>query len=256
MLDRRIFVVGGVATAAACATGRLALKLIDAPSPNFDVRTRPIDMVVLHYTGMTSGEDALARLRDPASAVSAHYLVEEDGRVFQLVDESRRAWHAGVSSWKGEGEINARSIGVEIVNPGHEWGYRPFPDAQIDAVIALLTGLLARHRITPGRVVGHSEVAPGRKEDPGELFPWSRLATEGLALGGVHEGPADRSLTYEQAIAALRTIGYEVADAAPGKPAPAAAVLAFQRRYCPHALGKAIDPVTKAALRWAASLHG
>lgn len=230
------------------------MRIIETPSPNFDERTRAIDMVVLHYTGMTSGDEALARLRDAAAGVSAHYLVEEDGRTFRLVDESKRAWHAGVSSWKGEGEINARSIGIEIVNPGHEWGYRPFPSAQIDAVVALLKDIARRRAVAPARIVGHADVAPGRKEDPGELFPWDRLAAEGVALGGAYAGPADTTLSFEEAIGLLRRIGYEVAEAAPGKPAPSAAVLAFQRRFCPQALGQAINPMTKAALRWAASL--
>src|SRR3954449_3422315 len=114
------------------------MNLIEAPSPNFDGRTAPPDMIVLHYTGMQTGEAALARLRDPESKVSSHYLVEEDGRVFRLVPEERRAWHAGVSYWQGDKDCNGVSIGIEIVNPGHEYGYRPFPEAQIDAVIALI----------------------------------------------------------------------------------------------------------------------
>lgn len=230
------------------------MRIIEAPSPNFDERTRTVDMAVLHYTGMTSGEEALARLRDPAAGVSAHYLVEEDGRIFRLVAESKRAWHAGISSWKGEGDINARSIGIEIVNPGHEWGYRGFPEPQIDAVIALLRGIRQRHSVRPARIVGHADVAPGRKEDPGELFPWGRLAREGVALGGHYEGPPDMTLSFEEAIKALQHIGYEVGEVAPGKFAPSAAVLAFQRRYCPQALGQAINPMTKAALRWATML--
>src|SRR5579863_873471 len=133
-------------------------------------------MVVLHYTGMQTGHAALARLRDPAAKVSAHYLVEEDGRVFALVPEERRAWHAGKSFWRGETDINARSVGVEIVNPGHEWGYRPFPDPQIAAVIELLGDIRSRWTIEDARLVGHSDVAPDRKEDPGELFPWRRLS--------------------------------------------------------------------------------
>ncbi|MBI1365642.1 MAG: N-acetylmuramoyl-L-alanine amidase [Alphaproteobacteria bacterium] len=208
-------------------------------------------MIVLHYTGMPTGAEALARLRDEAAGVSAHYLVEEDGTVHALVAEEARAWHAGVSSWKGEGAINARSVGVEIVNPGHEWGYRAFPDAQIDAVVALLCDIRTRHGgVSPASVLGHSDIAPSRKEDPGELFPWSRLAAEGLAVGPYKGGP-DATVPYAEALAALREIGYEAGDAAPGVPAPAAAVLAFQRRFCPASLGKGFDPLTKAALVWA-----
>lgn len=228
------------------------MKAIERPSPNFDDRSRAADMIVLHYTGMQTGAEAIDRLCDPAAKVSAHYVVEEDGCVFRLVDEDKRAWHAGISSWKGEGDINARSIGIEIVNPGHEWGYRPFPDAQIGAVAALVRDIQNRRKISPARVLGHSDIAPGRKEDPGELFPWARLAEEGLAAG-VYDGPPDMTLAFEDAVSLLRTIGYEIADAAPGKPAPAAAVLAFQRRFCPAALGQAINPLTKAAIRWAAT---
>ena len=140
------------------------LDVIDAASPNFDARTRPPDMIVLHYTGMESGEAALARLRDPVAKVSAHYLIEEDGRVFTLVAEERRAWHAGASYWRGETDINAVSIGIELVNPGHEFGYRAFPPAQIDSVVALLDEIRGRWEIPDGRIVGHSDVAPaGRR---------------------------------------------------------------------------------------------
>jgi N-acetylmuramoyl-L-alanine amidase len=155
---------------------------IAAPSPNFDARTRPPDMIVLHYTGMRTGEAALARLRDPAAKVSAHYLVEEDGRIFTLVAEERRAWHAGASFWRGERNVNGASIGIEIVNPGHEHGYRPFPDAQIEAVIDLVADIRSRWTIADERILGHSDVAPQRKEDPGELFPWRRLAEAGHGL--------------------------------------------------------------------------
>ena len=231
------------------------MNVVERPSPNFDARGRAVDTIVLHYTGMRTGEEAIARLCDPVARVSAHYVVEEDGRIFRLVAEEMRAWHAGVSSWRGEGEINARSIGIEIVNPGHEWGYRDFPAAQIEAVAALLRAALKRWSIAPARVLAHSDVAPMRKEDPGERFPWSRLAAEGLALAP-YAGPPDPSLAYDEAIVLLRKIGYEVAEAAPGKPAPAAAVLAFQRRFCPQALGQGLDPQTKAAIRHAAGLAG
>ena len=155
---------------------------IAAPSPNFDLRKTPPDMIVLHYTGMRTGEAALARLRDPEAKVSSHYLVEEDGRVFTLVAEERRAWHAGASFWKGERDVNGRSVGVEIVNPGHEFGYRPFPEAQIAAVIELVAEIRTRWTVEDGAIVGHSDVAPERKQDPGELFPWKRLAQAGHGL--------------------------------------------------------------------------
>lgn len=231
------------------------MKPIDRPSPNFDTRKHVIDTVVLHYTGMKTGEEALARLCDPAAGVSAHYLVEEDGRVFRLVAEENRAWHAGISNWKGEGEINARSVGVEIVNPGHEWGYRAFPAAQIDAVATLLNDIISRHNIPLWRVLGHSDVAPARKDDPGEKFPWKRLADAGVAIGP-YEGPPDETIPYAEALAALRAIGYDVHDVAPGIPAAGAALVAFQRRFCPAALGRGWSPLTKSALLWAAKVMG
>jgi N-acetylmuramoyl-L-alanine amidase len=139
-----------------------------------------VDILVMHYTGMKTADEALARLTDPQAKVSAHYTVGRDARVFRHVPEERRAWHAGVSWWAGERNVNARSIGIEIVNPGHEFGYIPFTDEQIDAVIALSRGILARHPIPPHRIVAHSDVAPARKEDPGELFPWQHLAENGI----------------------------------------------------------------------------
>lgn len=223
------------------------MNVIDRPSPNFDARGRAVDMIVLHYTGMKTGEEAIARLCDREARVSAHYGVEEDGRIYRLVREEDRAWHAGVSSWKGEGDVNARSIGIEIVNPGHEWGYRDFPESQIAAVLDLVGDILKRRRIPRTRILGHSDVAPMRKEDPGERFPWARLAEKGLAIGP-YDGEADAAIAYDDAVRLLRAIGYEVPETAPGKPAPAAAVLAFQRRFCPRALGQGMSPLTKAAI--------
>src|SRR3954471_3267029 len=152
------------------------------PSPNHDARTARVDILLLHYTGMTTDEEALARLTDAEFKVSSHYFVYEDGRTVQLVPEARRAWHAGLSSWKGAVDVNARSIGIEIANPGHEYGYRDFPERQIEAVIALCRDIVARHAIRRERVLGHSDVAPNRKQDPGEKFPWHRLAAAGVGL--------------------------------------------------------------------------
>jgi N-acetylmuramoyl-L-alanine amidase len=202
-------------------------------------------MIVLHYTGMLTGAEALARLTDAASKVSCHYLVDEDGTIVSLVPEGKRAWHAGVSFWRGDTETNARSIGIEIVNPGHEWGYRKFPKKQIDMVVALVKDIRTRHDVPVTNVVGHSDVAPQRKEDPGELFPWKRLAEEGLALGP-YEGDPDPSISYEDALSMLRSIGYDAPDKA-----HAAALVAFQRRFCPKALAQGFSPLTKAALKWA-----
>ena len=171
------------------------MRIVSCASPNHDARPQglPIDILVLHYTGMKTADEALARLTDPAARVSAHYTIGSDGRVFAHVPEDRRAWHAGVSYWAGEQNINARSIGIELVNPGHEFGYVPFPREQIGALIDLARGILGRHPIPPHRVVGHSDVAPARKTDPGELFPWRHLAEFGVGLwpsgNGVNDCP-------------------------------------------------------------------
>lgn len=220
----------------------------DRPSPNFDERGRSVDMIILHYTGMLTAKEALNRLTDSASKVSAHYVVDEGGAIYALVPERMRAWHAGVSAWKGETDINARSIGIEIINPGHEWGYRKFPAKQIDLVAALIRDIKTRHEVPVTRVLGHSDVAPQRKEDPGELFPWGKLAAEGLAVGR-YCGDEEPSIPYEDALAMLRAIGYD----APEK-AHAAALVAFQRRFCPKALAQGFSPLTKAALNWAAGI--
>ncbi|PKR54925.1 N-acetylmuramoyl-L-alanine amidase [Thalassospira marina] len=164
--------------------GPNAQPIIWQPSPNFGDRPADcaIDMLVLHYTGMPSGEAALARMCDPASQVSAHYMVEEDGCIYQLVTEAKRAWHAGRGQWRGCTDVNSRSIGIEIVNPGHEFGYRPFAVRQMDAVIALCKAILGRHTIPAHNIIAHSDMAPERKEDPGELFPWEQFAVEGIGL--------------------------------------------------------------------------
>ena len=161
-----------------------ALNLIQSPSPNFDQRptARKPDMLILHYTGMKTGAEAISRLQDPDAKVSAHYVVEEDGRILQLVDEDNRAWHAGVSHWAGEDSVNDFSIGVEIVNPGHEWGYRAFPNAQMQSLLVLCKDIVERNDISSTRVLGHSDVAYERKTDPGELFNWNQLADGGIGI--------------------------------------------------------------------------
>lgn len=153
-------------------------------SLNFDKRAgnaKP-SMIILHYTGMQSEEAALKRLCDPLSKVSSHYFIGMTGEALKLVDEEKRAWHAGLSYWAGESDINSHSIGIEIVNPGHEFGYEPFGKAQIDAVIRLCTRLVDKYKIPASRVLGHSDIAPKRKQDPGELFPWKDLAAQGVGL--------------------------------------------------------------------------
>jgi N-acetylmuramoyl-L-alanine amidase len=160
------------------------VKIVQRPSPNHDARPdgAAVDILVLHYTGMKTAEEALSRLCDPAAKVSAHYTVDRDGMVYAHVPEERRAWHAGASYWAGERDVNARSIGIELVNPGHEFGYIPFAEAQIGALTELAQEISKRHPIPAKRVLGHSDVAPARKTDPGELFPWGRLAEAGIGL--------------------------------------------------------------------------
>ena len=210
------------------------VELKDAPSSNHDERPGPADMIVLHYTGMQTGAAALDRLRDPAAKVSSHYLVEEDGAVFRLVSEDRRAWHSGVSHWGGRETLNDCSIGIEIVNPGHEWGYRAFPEAQMAAVERLVGEIIRRHEIPLERVLGHSDIAPTRKEDPGELFDWRRLAVAGLAIwtDAADEAEPGRLLDPEGFVMlsrALATCGYELIDFQ-------ATLTAFRRRFRPAAL--------------------
>ncbi|MCI3181166.1 N-acetylmuramoyl-L-alanine amidase [Caulobacter sp. CCUG 60055] len=231
------------------------MDLIPAPSPNFDARKAPPDMIVLHYTGMRGGEAALARLRDPAAKVSAHYLVEEDGRVFSLVAEERRAWHAGKSFWRGENDINSVSIGVEIVNPGHEFGYRPFPDAQIAAVIELLGEVRGRWDVADARILGHSDVAPGRKQDPGELFPWKRLAEAGHGLWveppaspGAPLSLGDEGTGVFALQAGLTRLGYDSAPSGRFDEGTATIVEAFQRHWRPARVDGVADGETRARL--------
>jgi N-acetylmuramoyl-L-alanine amidase len=210
------------------------LNIIDAPSPNFDARELPVSMLVLHYTGMESGQAAIDRLRDPEAKVSAHYLVDEDGSILRLVDERHRAWHAGRSHWRGVTDVNSASIGIEIVNPGHEFGYRSFTDAQMSALIPLVADIKERHGITRGNVVGHSDVAPARKQDPGELFNWHALARLRLALPRPTKNLVDPGWPDAGFMLALERFGYDVSDAE-------AAVVAFQRRFRPELIDGEID---------------
>jgi len=210
------------------------MTIIDTPSPNFDERKLGISMIVLHYTGMPDAQSAIDRLRDPAAKVSAHYLVAEDGTILRMVAEDKRAWHAGKSRWRRIEDVNSASIGIEIVNPGHEFGYPPFPEEQIDALLPLVAEIKERHGITRGNVVGHSDIAPARKQDPGELFPWNRLARLRLALPRPTRNLMDPLWTDAGFLIALERFGYDVAD-------KLAAVVAFQRRYRPELLDGEID---------------
>ncbi len=213
----------------------------EAPSPNWDERALPIAMVVLHYTGMPSSDVALARMCDATAKVSAHYMIDEQGVVTRLVAEDKRAWHAGRSHWRGVTDINSASIGIELVNPGHEWGYRPFPEAQMEALIPLLADAIRRHVIPRANIVGHSDVAPQRKEDPGELFDWDLLARYRLALPRPELRIASPYVNDGAFMLALERFGYDISDGP-------AAVRAFQRRWRPTNLDGEIDGELSAIL--------
>jgi N-acetylmuramoyl-L-alanine amidase len=216
------------------------LSVREMLSPNRDARPGgpgSVDMLMLHYTGMLSAQAAIDRLRDPAAKVSSHYVVDEDGSVVLLVPEEQRAFHAGVSFWRGRRVLNDCSIGIEIVNPGHEWGYRPFPEVQMAAVRALCLGILARHAIPAWNVVGHSDVAPNRKQDPGELFDWA-----GLAAAGIGFWPPAGAKPAADAWEALRTIGYSDEFGLD------VVLTAFQRRFLQNGVSGMLDELTRRRL--------
>lgn len=220
------------------------MEIIDRPSPNFGARRAraPIDMLVLHYTGMKTAAEALDRLCDPAAQVSAHYLIDEDGTVYRLVDEQHRAWHAGLACWAGDRDINSRSIGIELANPGHEHGYRPFPEKQMLALIELARGILARHPIPPHRVLGHSDVAPMRKMDPGELFDWRRLAQAGVGMWP--QVTPESSSDVAQVQHDLMAFGYDIPAPGASDEQTFAVVRAFQRHFRPRCCDGGIDHET------------
>lgn len=220
-------------------------------SPNIGVRVNDAkpDMVILHYTGMESAAAACAWLCNPLSGVSCHYLVDEDGSITQMVGEEMRAWHAGVSSWEGETDINSRSIGIEIQNPGHTLGYRAFPDQQVKAVIALVHDIMARNAVPSSRVLAHSDVAPGRKIDPGELFDWAWFHREGIGAW-VEPAPADDSPADITALQEdLRRFGYGIEVTGITDPRTEAVVSAFQRHYRPARFDGVADMSTMETLK-------
>ncbi len=228
-------------------TGARIRARIARPSPNHGPRAPDAraELLILHYTGMPTAAHALDRLCDPAAQVSAHYTVDEDGTVYAHVPEDRRAWHAGLSHWRGLGDVNSRSIGVEIVNPGHEFGYRPFPAAQMAAVTALCQEIIDRHAIAAADVLGHSDVAPARKEDPGELFDWPGLAAQGIGLWpdptDADVQPGDETLSTDAVAALLARYGYNAAEPR--------ALLSFQRHFHPAVLTGRPDAETIRRLR-------
>jgi N-acetylmuramoyl-L-alanine amidase len=231
------------------------------PSPNLDERKdgRPPDMILLHYTGMPTGEAALQRLTTAASKVSSHYVVFEDGRIVQCVPEALRAWHAGVSAWAGDTDVNSRSIGIEIVNPGHEFGYCDFPLRQIAAVISLCKSIITRRGpISVDRILGHSDVAPSRKQDPGERFPWGLLSESGIGhwvraaplnLDGITLKHGDHGEPVSRLQRTLRNYGYGIEETGSFDDATRDVVTAFQRHFRPARIDGVADPSTLLTLR-------
>lgn len=239
------------------------MTIISQPSPNFDDRTRPISLLVLHYTGMESGAAALERLCCEEAKVSAHYVVEKDGRIFQLVGEEDRAWHAGVSEWQGETNINSASIGIEIVNGGHNWpladgALPPYPDAQINALIPLCKAIMSRHNISARGVLGHSDIAPARKQDPGEHFPWAGLAAAGIGRYPLSIEPDRRVLfgagSRDRGVAivqrGLAEIGYGARVTGVMDDYTRLVVAALQRRYRPAQVDGVVDIETMEIVKW------
>lgn len=234
-------------------------------SPNHGPRKdgKKADAIILHYTGMANGAAAVRLLCDPLAEVSCHYVVWEDGHITQLVREALRAWHAGRGVWAGETDMNSRSIGIEIVNPGHAGGLEtgfmpPFPPRQIKAVIALCADLCGRHAIARQRVLAHSDIAPGRKIDPGELFPWHKLAKAGVGAwhrprppddeaGGLRLGHADVYVKLLQSL--LAQYGYGLVQTGSFDSATETVVRAFQRHFRPARVDGVVDRSTFAALR-------
>ena len=234
------------------------MRVIEKPSPNLDERqgVAVADILLLHYTGMRTCEEAVARLTSAEAKVSSHYTIDEDGTTYRHVAEQMRAWHAGVSSWRGASDVNSRSIGIEIVNPGHEFGYREFPNAQIEAVIRLSKAIVGRNPIPPRNVIAHSDVAPGRKADPGELFPWQRLAEAGLGMWteakAGRDAPLLRGMTGGR-VAALQTslahYGYGIDANAEFDERTEIVVSAFQRHFRSVNFDGVADAETQARLR-------
>ncbi|MBB5753006.1 N-acetylmuramoyl-L-alanine amidase [Prosthecomicrobium pneumaticum] len=234
------------------------IAIVRRPSPNHNERPagKPVDLLILHYTDMASAEAAIAWLAAPESKVSCHYVVAEDGVVTQMVEEDRRAWHAGVSSWKGEADVNGRSIGIEIANRGHDHGYPDFPDVQVEAVAALARDICARHGIPAERVLAHSDVAPQRKRDPGEKFPWGRLAAAGVGhfvppepiSGGRFLAPGEAGEPVAALQAMLGYYGYGLEITGVYDPATEAVVTAFQRHFRPERVDGIADRSTLATL--------
>ncbi len=236
------------------------MNIVERPSPNHDERQAgAIQILLLHYTGMLTAESALERMCDPEAKVSAHYMIDDDGTVYRLVPEDRRAWHAGEAAWRGQTDINSLSIGIELVNPGHEFMYRQYTEPQMGALIDLSQEIVQRHAIAPEFVLGHSDVAPRRKKDPGEKFQWSRLASVGVGLWpfkkpaiGLPQGPILKPGTEAAEVVAVQNLlsrfGYAVPQTGVLCPETIDVVMAFQRHFRPAGINGAIDTETAGRL--------
>ncbi len=235
---------------------RTALPHTLCLSPNVDPRPPGVQpsILLLHYTGMETAEAALRWLCTPHAKVSCHYLVDEAGGIVQMVGEEMRAWHAGVSCWAGEHDVNARSIGIEIHNPGHTLGYPDFPDVQIAAVVVLAQDIVRRHAILPEGVLAHSDVAPRRKIDPGEKFDWERLHAAGVGLWSMAAAPDGSpgsldSQEVRQLQRQLRIFGYDIAETDCYDHQTEVVVKAFQRHYRPQRVDGIADASTRGVLK-------
>ena len=224
----------------------MGLTPAEFSSPNFNDRPKNIvpNILVIHYTGMQSLDQALQRLMSSNSQVSAHYLISRKGEIFKLVSEEKRAWHAGVSYWRGETDINSYSIGIELENPGHEFGYSKFPKGQMSVLTELCVEIINKYSISPENIVGHSDIAPRRKKDPGELFDWKSLAKKGVGLWP--EASLDK-ITLEPFEKSLNDFGYEVVDLR-------STITAFQRHYLPDTVSGISDSTTQKTLAQLMSL--
>lgn len=236
-------------------------EIISRPSPNFNRRPddEPISVLVLHYTGMKTAAEAIDRLCDPDAEVSSHYFIDEDGAVSQLVEEEKRAWHAGISCWRGRSSINDISIGIELVNPGHEHGYREFPDAQMQSLIGLSKDIMDRYGIEPRNVVGHSDIAPTRKQDPGELFDWKGLAWEGVGLWPEVQRvkkrtdmiirPGEESKQVEHIQSMLAEYGYHIKSDGFYGPKTEKVIYAFRAHFVPQYVNVIWDGLADTKMR-------
>lgn len=243
----------------------MAFSFIESPSPNFNDRPAGIsvDTIIIHYTGMKTAEDALARLSDPAAEVSAHYLINESGDCHQLVNPDKRAWHAGVSSWQGRDNLNHSSIGIELVNPGHEFGYQPFPERQIDTLLHLLQHL-SHYQVPVHRYLGHSDIAPTRKQDPGELFPWRRLADAGYGVMPKADGSSmdvvacedDEGIAVTEMKKAVAQIGFSIPPGDRFCTETKSVIEALQRHWRPSAVNGVYDAGTQQIVMEITDLFG